>query len=248
MPVISRDAIVGSLQARSTASTRPKASMASYALNRIRSDILAVRLLPGQKLTFEKLSNAYEISLSPLREALCQLAGSGLVTLESQKGFRVASVSRADLLDVIDVRRMIEGKAVTMSASNGDDAWRSRVLDELKQFALVAAKVGDQRPIDEHWQSIHRSFHYSLIAACGSSYLVQMWSQVYDRFDRYRKISIPVQAVMAATATDHREIAHAAISGNVENAQQLLLSHIDEIASIILERFDPLAEKFESIR
>lgn len=81
-------------------------SKASEALRRMRADIVAGALKPDQKLSFKYLVSRYGVGTSPLREALCQLAGQGLVDLESQRGFRLAPVSKADLMDVISLRRL----------------------------------------------------------------------------------------------------------------------------------------------
>src|SRR5262245_61084630 len=80
-------------------------SKALYALFRLRTDIVAGTLKPGQKLPFAMLTAAYGVGVSPLREALCQLAGKGLVMLETQRGFRVTRVSSEDLADIVAVRR-----------------------------------------------------------------------------------------------------------------------------------------------
>lgn len=207
------------------------------ALRLIRADIVAGKLKPGQKLSFKYLTTCYDMGTSPLREALCQLAGQGMVELESQRGFRVAPVSSADLEDVIAMRVHAEIYATGLSIERGEAAWRHNLNDASTAFATVAAKAGDQRPIDERWEEIHRRFHFALIGACGSPTLLQFCKQIYHRFDRYRRIAIPVQAFMAGPAQDHREITQAALSGNTRLAQSLLRRHIDDIAEVVLQRY-----------
>jgi GntR family carbon starvation induced transcriptional regulator len=221
-------------------------SRASYSLERLRADILSIRLRPGQKLTFDMLTQTYQVGLSPLREALCQLVGHGLVTLESQRGFRVAPVSRADLRDVIACRRWVEPHAIELSSAQGDDRWRAEVKTALAGFEQVAAKAGDQRPINAGWQDIHRRLHFALINACGSATLLHFCSQIYDRFDRYRRIAVLEQGLMAATALDHREIARAALAGEALKASALLEAHIDDIAEVVVTRFDAMAGDYET--
>lgn len=212
-------------------------SMASYTLRRIHADILSATLKPGQKLTSAELTSRYAVGLSPLREALCQLAGSGLVVLESQRGFHVAPVSTADLADVIASRRWLEPHALGLSMDHADAAWRIRVNAALQRFTGVAAKAGDQRPISGDWQQIHRDLHFTLISACASPTLIQFCSHLYDRFDRYRRLAIPTQSLMASTALDHGDIACAAVAGQRELALRLLQRHIDEIAAVVAANF-----------
>src|SRR5579863_3457019 len=84
-------------------------TLASTALERLRADILSCRLQPGQRLRFEELRTGYDLGLSPLREALMRLASEGLVRVEDHRGFRVAPISRSDLLDITFVRKELEG-------------------------------------------------------------------------------------------------------------------------------------------
>ena len=60
---------------------------------RIRSDLIFGRLEPGQKLKLEKMSVAYDTSVSTLRETLNRLCSEGFVVAEGQRGFEVTSIS-----------------------------------------------------------------------------------------------------------------------------------------------------------
>jgi len=78
------------------------------ALSQIRSDIIACRLMPNERLRFEALRERYGMGVSPLREALMRLEAEGLVELEQNKGFRVSEVSRENLFDLMQTRIEIE--------------------------------------------------------------------------------------------------------------------------------------------
>lgn len=214
-------------------------SKAFQILRQLRADIVAGAWTPGQKLSFKLLTAHYRVSLSPLREALCQLVGHGLVTLESQRGFRVAPVSCADLEDVVAVRQLMEVYAFGLSIERGDAPWRASVRSACDRFALVAAKAGDPRPINEVWEQAHRAFHFALIGACGSPSLLEFCQRIYDRFDRYRRIAIPRQSFMANVARDHDDITAAALAGRKADAQRLLQEHLAQIAEVVSENFRP---------
>lgn len=217
-------------------------SKASAVLRRLRADIVAGVLPPGQKLHLRTLVERYGVGTSPIREALCQLIGEHLVVLRSQRGFSVASVCVADLADVIVARRHAEIFALGLSIERGDEHWRERVRRATDAFSTVAAKVGDPRPIDEHWERIHREYHFALIEACNSPILLGLCKSIYHRFDRYRRIAVPVQSFMAGTARDHRAISEAAICGDRQRAQQLLTEHIADIAEVVAANFPPLSD------
>jgi GntR family transcriptional regulator, carbon starvation induced regulator len=218
-------------------------SISEFALRRLRSDILSARLRPGSKLRLGLLTSIYQIGVSPLRDALAQLAGDGLVILESQRGFHVAPVSSEDLRDVSEARKRIELAALELSIERGDEAWAMRVRAAYAAFCHVKQKVGDTNPITEDWEQRHRAFHLALVSACSSPTLLRFFVQLHDRFDRYRRIALPSRSHMGAVGDDHKEIMDAALSGKRDAALALLGRHIDDTATLVEEYFKPPEER-----
>jgi DNA-binding GntR family transcriptional regulator len=79
--------------------TRP-ATFAEHAFNLLHADIVRAKLRPGEKMHVERIRKAYGVGATPLRKALSRLSSLDLVTAEGQRGFRVAPVSVANLLDI----------------------------------------------------------------------------------------------------------------------------------------------------
>ena len=213
-------------------------SKALYVLQRMRADIVSGRLAPAQKLAFRMLTAQYRVGVAPIREALSQLVGGGLVILESQRGFRVAPMSREDLADVAATRSHIEIYALGLSIDRGGDAWRAQVRRAVDDYVRIAVKAGDQRLINEHWQDIHRSVHFAVIGACGSPTLLEFCGRIYDRFDRYRRM-VPTQSAFAMTESDHKGLGELALAGEKEKAQALLKRHIEDNAELVIANFSP---------
>src|SRR3979490_572685 len=94
----------------------------------IASDILGGRLPPDSWLRLAVLRTAYGIGLGPLREAMANLAGRGLVIQEAQRGFRVAPVSLPDLLDLCETRTMLECRALRAALAAGSVDWEASIL------------------------------------------------------------------------------------------------------------------------
>src|SRR5690606_36198597 len=87
----------------------------------VEHDILVGVWSPGDRLGIQALSERYGIGATPLREGLSRLVSRGLISAVGQKGFRVASVSEADLVDITEVRIMIETEALRRSIRDGRD-------------------------------------------------------------------------------------------------------------------------------
>src|SRR5687767_9800854 len=94
--------------ARPVPKAEPAASVSMEVLARLREWILTGRYAPEQKLRFAELQQSFGTGIGTLREALSQLLVEGLVTTDVGRGFRVAPVSREDLLDITSLHAEFE--------------------------------------------------------------------------------------------------------------------------------------------
>jgi GntR family transcriptional regulator, carbon starvation induced regulator len=209
----------------------------SYVLARLRSDILSAEFKPNAKLYLKVLMARYNTSVAPVREALAVLSGAGLVISESQRGFRVAPASRADFIDIAALRKMLEVSALKMSLARGGDRWVREIRRVHEIFSRLSQKAGNDDPISDAWEAYHREFHFSLISECGSPTLLNFWSQLHDRFDRYRRLALPSGSYMAGTASDHDAIMEAVIRRDAARAGALVSDHIQSITDVVLEQY-----------
>ncbi len=67
--------------------------------------------------------------------------------------------------------------------------------------------------------------------------MLNFWSQLHDRFDRYRRLTLPSGSYMAGTASDHGDIMEAAMSRDINGASKLMSDHIQAITDIVLEQY-----------
>jgi GntR family transcriptional regulator, carbon starvation induced regulator len=155
---------------------------------RLATDILNGHLAPGTKLRLQTMCDAYQVSMSPLREALACLAGRGLVVQEGQRGFRVAQASADDLRDITQTRISIETTALRLSIERGDDAWEAGILGA--HHRLSRRPRSENLLIDEAWEELHRGYHMALIAACDLPRLLAFCTILHDHFDRYRRLAV----------------------------------------------------------
>ena len=207
-------------------------TLATEVFERLRADILSARLPPGTKLRFEYLRNTYQVGLSPLREALSRLAENRLVTATGQRGFRVSTVSVHDINDLALVRKEIESFALRRSIEFGDDAWEASIVAARHKLSLLE-KAG-KNVSEDIWESRHRDFHRTLVAACQSKALLHLHGLLTDQFDRYRRLSAKSRLPNAPRSLIHQRILDAVLNRNADLAVKLLADHIDEATSLIV--------------
>jgi GntR family transcriptional regulator, carbon starvation induced regulator len=209
-------------------------SLTSQAFERIRNDILLGTLRPNERLKIQALSERYEIGATAVREALSRLVTDGLVESEDQKGFCVAPVSKDDLIDLTETRIAIEGMAVRKAIAHGDLEWESQVLSSFHRLSRTPPPT----TIANHaaWALAHRQFHESLVAQCGSPWLLRLCGMLYDKSERYRNLAErSTSPAERDTANEHRELMDAiAMERNADKAVALLGAHFRATTDVIL--------------
>ena len=191
--------------------------------HRIRSDIIGGKLAPGSKLRIDELRGDYKIGASPLREALNRLAGEGFVTVEEQRGFRVAPVSPDDLKDLSRMRVMLECEALRESIRNGGDEWEAKLV--AAHHRLQKAEQSFGKDLAE-WEHRNDEFHEALLAACPSPWLLRLRHVLYEQHKRYRFIAILSQQAGRDVHREHREILEATLARDVKAACKATELHI----------------------
>ena len=83
--------------------------------NTLRNAILTGELEPGERLMEIKLAEKLGVSRTPIREAIRKLELEGLVVMTPRKSAEVARITRKDLTDVLEVRRVLECLAIELS-------------------------------------------------------------------------------------------------------------------------------------
>lgn len=220
------------LHATSNNDTPKTLTDAVYA--QIRNDIIDGRLAPDSKLRIEHLKSTYSVGATPIREALSRLSSDGFVYSEGQRGFTVTPVSIDDLLEITELRLMLELKALTQSITAGDEDWEARIVSAF--FRLSKAESGKKIDDMELWERRNREFHDAVLSACSSKWLLRFYRIIYDQHKRYRNISInessnPVRSVHQ----EHERIYNAVLARDIKTACSEVEIHIRKTADISIE-------------
>jgi DNA-binding GntR family transcriptional regulator len=212
-------------------------SLTEFAHDRLRADVLACRLKPGERLVINQLCQQLSVSLGAVREALSRLTSEGLVIAEPQRGFRVAPISAEDLKDLTAVRLEIELLCLKDSIANGDIRWEAGLVAANHLLARTPQKsADDSRLLNEAYATGHRSFHEALVAGCKSPWLLRLRALLYDQSERYRRLSVPLDERERDVNTEHKAIADAALARDVPRAAGLLTAHLERTSQILLHR------------
>lgn len=219
--------------------------------NALKSDVLSGRLLPGERLHIDALSGEYEVSLSPLREALVRLAATGLIVATDRKGYRVAGLSREDLRDVGRTRRYIERAALTDAMKSGDDDWEADIARALHVLAKITKSEAGRTVYSLEWEGRHKAFHRSLVVGCGSRCLMEMWDSIFDQGVRYRRIAQALGLPHGDSSGEHAELFRLVTGRRIKAALNCMEAHVgvsgNRLAEIVDDDMVKCAEKIARI-
>ena len=208
----------------------------------LRRDIRSGRVEPGSPLRTEWLKKTYQVSTSPLREALARLNAEFYVTTEGKRGFRVSKLSRAEFLTLTELRNDLESKGLRKSIEARTEEWESRVL--VARHALGKVQIESFSDIEsvEKRESRHRRFHLELLSECGSSWLLRVYDQMASHTEWYRRIALRDATFDASyferVERQHRDLMESAFQGDAEKAVSCLMDHRLLSRDQVLSMFD----------
>jgi DNA-binding GntR family transcriptional regulator len=190
-------------------------------------EIRAGRLLPGTRLTETEVAARLAVSRTPVREALRRLEADGLVTHEPRVGAMVRSLDYAEVMELYEMRNVLEGAAARMAARSASGV----EIEELAEInAGMAAAEGDAPRL----AALNQRFHLTLIDAARNRYLVKSVQSVHktmlilgpttlEGVERARAAVAEHQAILAALAARDGAAAEAAMQAHMQAAHRVRL-------------------------
>jgi DNA-binding GntR family transcriptional regulator len=149
--------------------------------DRIRDEILSCALAPGAQFHEQDLAQRYEVSKSPIRDALLRLQEQNLVEVLPRRGYRVRPVSVADALEMYEMRLLYERACAARTIDHASDADIAR-LDVYRN-----SPAGNDMPA---WIAYNRHFHIAMAGLCGNLRLARAAIDIIEHFDRLTYVSV----------------------------------------------------------
>lgn len=216
----------------------PRQNLGISAYAWLKHDIIRGTFPPGEKLLMSRLKERYDLGIGPLREALSQLVAERLVVAISQRGYRVAPMSLAELTDIYDARAQLEAMLVRLAIERGDDAWEAEVIAKAHTLAKVMEVNGTDEVLDV-WDARHKAFHTAIVAGCGSRHLLQLRDSLFDQVERYRHLwlreTVFSEAALEAKRREHAALVEVVLARDAGRAGEMMREHLMTPVPIITE-------------
>ena len=217
-------------------------SLAEHAYAQIKQKIFDLEMMPGDLISEGNLSKLIAVSRTPLRQALQQLQHGGFIKAIPKIGWQVTPIDFNKLDEFYDFRILIESNAVKdlcgLDKSNP-------ILKDLQKIWLTPKSKRNFKTLDVG--VLDEQFHFSLVKASGNELMLKTHTEITERIRIVRRLDFTKNERINATYDEHGQILKAIVAGNVNLAQKLLKTHIEqskiEVRKITLEMLQEVRKK-----
>lgn len=192
----------------------------------LRRAIIMGRCRPGERLNLDALRKAYDISLSPLRDALHMLAQEGLITIKPRSGYFISRTTLKELRDLFEMREILELAAVDRAAPRITD----EDIDKLEH--VHAGYSGDDDESYDRYTDENRRFHVLIAEVSGNLELAEALGHLHDRLARF----MVIRGAGETQPQIHRCLVDALRQHDAAAAHQAMLEEVTATQQEILDR------------
>lgn len=194
----------------------------------LRAAILSGELEPGERLLQEELAQRFNVSPTPIREAIQQLVTEGILDHSPHKGVQVAEVKLEDAREIYLIRSVLEALATRMAVPhlNSSDIQRLHALQDQTETQIEHGQLTALR-------KLNYEFHMYIYQSAGLAQLQQIIRNLWTKFPWDTLHVLPDRA--AVSAQEHRRIIQAIEQGNADLAGQFMQEHIESGAAALTE-------------
>jgi GntR family transcriptional regulator, carbon starvation induced regulator len=147
----------------------------------------------------------------------------------------VPAITRKDLSDLMEMRLLLEEKALRESILKGGVEWEVAVMAAFHRLSRAGDKrLGDPRVIDDDWEAAHTAFHHALVSGYDSPMLRQFRDVVLAQSDRYRHIYLQYASKGRDHLSEHRQIMDAALRRDADHTVELVTKHLKRTVDLLL--------------
>jgi DNA-binding GntR family transcriptional regulator len=194
--------------------------------------ILSGRLAPGTIVSELELARQFNVSRTPVHDALRQLTKDGLVVQEMNRRAMIAAFTAEDVHDIFEMRKLLEGEAAKRAATRLDRVAQSALRKSTDKIAASFGKAG----LVARWADFDEMFHMTIAGACGSKRLEQDISRYRLLHRTFNRLTTTPEVLRQALA-EHYRILNALELRDAKSAAVEMVAHIHEWQTYFVNRF-----------
>lgn len=190
----------------------------------LKNAIVELRLPPGEPLREASLADRLGVSKTPIREALTRLQREGLVETTSFKGAVVTGYSRQDLIEIYELRELLENLAVRAAAESMDAAGRAQ-LSRIGRESRKLANSGDTAKLTP----LLTEFDALVFAQIHNSRIRALIENLQAHLTRIGQLTTVIPGRILASVDEHDKIIEAIGAQDPDQAERYMSEHIRSV-------------------
>ncbi|MEZ0579411.1 GntR family transcriptional regulator [Nocardioides sp. MH1] len=199
----------------------------------IRTAIVEGRYEPGARLVEQRIAAEFDLSRTPVREALRTLEAEGLVRIERNRGATVRGLSVEEVVDLYDLRARLEGYAAELAAQRHDAADLTVIDSGVTAFAAaMETRGGADRA--HALNEANGAIHLGIVAAARHDQLAQLLLRTVDASLVFRAFRAFEPAQTRQSHEFHQLIRNAIAAREAARAGALMVEHILQGRDVLL--------------
>lgn len=203
------------------ASEKKGATRADEVRLAIEEDIFLGRLRPGSRLDEESLAQRFNISRTPIREAILQLVHAGLVEKQPRHGAVVAPLKLHRMVQMFEVMSEIEGLCARYAARRMSEEEKQN----LKRLHDASRAHMQARELDAYY-ALNREFHEAIQAGSHNEPLQEIARGLFARLAPYRRYQLNHPSRVGDSFDEHDGVVEAILNGDPEGAYNAMRRHV----------------------
>lgn len=209
-----------------TSTVRNRRTTPGMVADVLRDAIMHGVLKGGQPLRQDELAAQFGLSRIPVREALRQLEGEGLVTVNPHRGAVVSQLALGELQEICEIRIALETMAIRLAIPRLDD-------ETLGRAEAILVATDHEADVLEHWSKNNWSFHSTLYLPARRPRLLAMIKNLHDNVDRYLRLHVSMLNYKVKGQEEHWQLLEACRRRDTAAAVLYLEQHIGAVATLL---------------
>jgi DNA-binding GntR family transcriptional regulator len=197
----------------------------------LRSAILSGELEKGSLHSIYELADRYQVSRTPVREAVVRLADTGIVTIERNRGFRVRGLSAIEIQNVFEVRLLLEVPGAAQAAAVGDREYVAALEGYLAEMQEAVS-----RDDAEAFSAADYALHDRVLSAFGNPRLTEYMHTLRNFTKEMGAVTLGHTRTLRDVGLEHEPIVTAIKSGDSAASAKAMADHLVETASLLIAR------------
>lgn len=200
--------------------------------DQIAAAVISGEFRPGFRLDEHMLAERFGVSRTPVREALRQLAATGLIEIKPRRSATVASATSAQLETLFGAMAEIEATCSRLAAMSMTPIERRRLQSLHESMAEIAA-----RNDSDEFAAANLTFHTLIYAGAHNDIIAEFATSLRRRLAPFRKAQFRTEGRLPRSQEEHGNVVRAILAGDALTAHSAMFNHM----SLVEESFDRLA-------